>query len=93
MSLPEALPNGRLMTSRPALVVVGGPPGSGEATLAHEVARAVGCPAACRDEIREGMVRAAPGLVPGPGDDRAMTWRCGRCRLSSACRNCSWQPA
>jgi predicted kinase len=61
------------MTSRPTLVVVSGPPGSGKTTLAHEVARAVGCPAICRDEIKEGMAHATPGFVPGPGD--ALTMR------------------
>ena len=30
---------------------------------------AVGCPAICRDEIKEGMVHATPGFVPGPGDE------------------------
>ena len=60
------------MTSRPTLVVISGPPGSGKTTLAHEVARAVGCPAICRDEIKEGMAHATPGFVPGPGDDLTM---------------------
>jgi predicted kinase len=54
------------------LVVVSGPPGSGKTTLAHEIARTVGCPAICRDEIKEGMVHATPGFVPGPGDDLTM---------------------
>jgi predicted kinase len=59
------------MTSRPTLIVVTGPPGSGKTTLAHAIASAVGCPAICRDEIKEGMVHAAPGglaFVPGPDD-------------------------
>jgi predicted kinase len=60
------------MVSCPVLVVVSGPPGSGKTTLAHEVARAVGCPAVCRDEIKEGMAHATPGFVPGPGDDLTM---------------------
>ena len=46
-----------------------GPLGSGKTTLAHEIARAVGCPAICRDEIKEGMAHARPGFVPAPGDD------------------------
>ena len=42
----------------PALVVISGPAGSGKTTLAHELARAIPCPAVCRDEIKEGMVHA-----------------------------------
>ncbi|HEY1698966.1 MAG TPA: AAA family ATPase [Trebonia sp.] len=61
-----------LESSRPTLIVVSGPPGSGKTTLAHEIARAVGCPAVCRDEIKEGMVHAAPGFVPGPRDELTM---------------------
>ncbi len=61
------------MTS-PTLAVVSGPPGGfGKTTLAHQIARSVGCPAICRDEIKEGMVHADPGFVPGPGD--ALTQR------------------
>ena len=54
------------MTS-PTLVVVSGPSGSGKTTLAHEIASGLGCPAVCRDEIKQGMVHAAPDFVPGPG--------------------------
>jgi predicted kinase len=57
------------VTSRPTLVVVSGPAGSGKTTLAHTIARAVGCPAICRDEIKEGMVHTTPGFVAGPGDE------------------------
>jgi hypothetical protein len=32
----------------------------------------VGCPAICRDEIKEGMVHAAQGFVPGPADELTM---------------------
>jgi len=43
--------------------------GSGKTTLAHKIAPAVGCPAICRDEIKEGMVHVTPGFVAGPGDE------------------------
>lgn len=53
----------------PRLIVVSGPAGSGKTTLAHALARRVGCPAVSRDEIKEGMVHAAgPGFVAAPGD-------------------------
>ena len=54
------------------LVVVSGPPGTGKTTLAHRVAAAIGCPAICRDEIKEGMAHATPGFEPGPGDPLTM---------------------
>jgi predicted kinase len=52
----------------PTLIVVSGLPGAGKTTLAHEIAGAIGCPAICRDEIKEGMVHATPGFTPRPGD-------------------------
>lgn len=58
--------------SLPTLVVVSGPPGVGKTTLAHAIARRVGCPAICRDEIKEGMVHATPGFVPSPLDELTM---------------------
>jgi predicted kinase len=60
------------MPALPALIVVSGPMGSGKTTLAHRIAQAVGCPAICRDEIKEGMVHASPAFVPGPSDELTM---------------------
>jgi predicted kinase len=48
------------------LIVVTGRPGSGKTTLAHVLARAIRCPAICRDEIKEGFVNTA-----AQGDDLA----------------------
>lgn len=53
----------------PTLVVVSGPPGTGKTTLAHQIAQAVGCPAVCRDEIKEGMVRTAGEFTASSGDE------------------------
>ena len=53
----------------PTLVVVSGPPGSGKTTLAHQIAQAVGCPAVCRDEIKEGMVHTAGEFTASSGDE------------------------
>lgn len=56
--------------TKPTLVVVSGPSGAGKTTLAHELARAIPCPAICRDEIKEGMVHAVrEGFVAATGDE------------------------
>jgi predicted kinase len=58
---------------RPRLIAISGPPGSGKTTLAHLLAERIGCPAICRDEIKEGMVQAAPGFIASPQDE--LSWR------------------
>ncbi|MCP9953519.1 AAA family ATPase [Actinomadura madurae] len=55
--------------SKPSLIVVSGPPGTGKTTLAHRLAQGLGCPAIIRDEIKQGMVLAAAGSGTG-GNDR-----------------------
>lgn len=53
--------------------MVSGSPGSGKTTLAHALAKAIPCPAICRDEIREGIVHTrAPAT---PDEDQAIAWR------------------
>ncbi|HET8915859.1 MAG TPA: AAA family ATPase, partial [Propionibacteriaceae bacterium] len=61
-----------LPAERPTLVIVSGPAGSGKTTLAHRLAATIGCPALCRDEIKEGMVATTKGFVPGPSDPLTM---------------------
>ncbi|ROR72167.1 AAA family ATPase [Bogoriella caseilytica] len=60
-------------TPLPRLIIVSGQPGSGKTTLAHRVAREIGCPAVIRDEIKEGMVHAhGPGFQPAESDPLTM---------------------
>ncbi len=55
--------------STPTLIIVSGPAGTGKTTLAHRLANEIGCPAICRDEIKEGMVATAgPGFVAAVSD-------------------------
>ena len=61
-----------LPAAHPTLMIVSGPAGSGKTTLAHRLAAMIGCPALCRDELKEGMAAANPGFVPGPSDPLTM---------------------
>lgn len=55
--------------AKPTLAVVSGPAGSGKTTMAHTLAGALGCPAICRDEIKEGMVQSlGAAFDAAPGD-------------------------
>ena len=40
--------------------------------MAHELARAIRCPAICRDEIKEGMVHATGSFEASPGDPHTL---------------------
>lgn len=58
----------------PALIVVSGPAGAGKTTLAHSLAAAIGCPAICRDEIKEGLFAGLDVDYEAAADD-ALTRR------------------
>ncbi|WFE56572.1 AAA family ATPase [Micromonospora sp. WMMD712] len=60
------------MGTTPTLVVISGPSGAGKTTLAHLLARRIGCPAICRDEIKEGMVHAAGDFIAAPADELSL---------------------
>ncbi|MFG2059810.1 AAA family ATPase [Micromonospora sp. NPDC048871] len=60
------------MGATPTLVVVSGPPAAGKTTLAHLLARRIGCPAICRDEIKEGMVHATGDFTATLVDDLSL---------------------
>lgn len=51
------------------LIVVAGRPGSGKTTLAYALARAIRCPAICRDEIKEGVVNSLTSMAAMTSDD------------------------
>ena len=57
------------VSSPPTLIILSGPIAAGKTTLAHRLAESLGCPAICRDEIKEGMVYATSGFVPCLGDE------------------------
>jgi predicted kinase len=57
------------VTSPPTLIIISGPSAAGKTTLAHRLAESIGCPAICRDEIKEGMVHASSDFIPCPGDE------------------------
>lgn len=54
---------------KPLLVVIAGRPGSGKTTLAHILAKKIGCPAICRDEIKEGFVNTMQSSHESLGKD------------------------
>ncbi|HEY9642602.1 MAG TPA: AAA family ATPase [Coleofasciculaceae cyanobacterium] len=55
--------------NKPLLVVVTGRPGSGKTTLAHTLTQKIGCPAICRDEIKEGFVNTMQSSHESLGKD------------------------
>lgn len=59
-----------VQSRKPSLIVVTGQPGAGKTSLVHSLARAVRCPALCRDELKEGLVHTT-GIGGAPADDLA----------------------
>jgi predicted kinase len=61
---------GTAQSRKPSLIVVTGQPGAGKTSLVHSLARAIRCPALCRDELKEGLVNTT-GIGGAPADDLA----------------------
>jgi predicted kinase len=55
----DKIPSAMTTSALPLLIVVTGRPGAGKTALAHALARAIRCPAICRDEIKEGLINTA----------------------------------
>ena len=54
--------------THPSLTIVAGRPGSGKTMLAHALARAIRCPAICRDEMKEGIVNSLSSAATQQND-------------------------
>ncbi|GAB3929232.1 hypothetical protein GCM10011575_26340 [Microlunatus endophyticus] len=65
--------SGQEAALEPKLIIVSGQAGSGKTTLTHRLAARIGCPAICRDEIKEGLVLShGPGFLAGVSDPLTM---------------------
>jgi predicted kinase len=62
-------------TRQPLLIVITGRPGAGKTTLAHALARAIRCPAICRDEIKEGFINTTGQIETITKPDPDTAWQ------------------